>query len=73
MLPLYNPIIGKNGREIKEIAVPAGTTVFASLLIPNISTDIWGEDALQFKPERWLSPLPSTVANARLPGVYSHL
>ena len=34
---------------------------------------MWGEDALEWKPERWLAPLPSTVADAKIPGVYSNL
>jgi hypothetical protein len=35
-------------------------------------TDIWGEDARVFKPERWLD---SGVADKKLPviGVYTHL
>ena len=34
---------------------------------------IWGADARVWKPERWLSPLPDTVTDAKIPGVYSHL
>jgi len=34
---------------------------------------IWGPDADQWIPERWLHPLPETVADAYLPGVYSHM
>jgi cytochrome P450 len=73
ILPLKTPIIGQDGQEIHEVLVPAGTTVFASILIPNTSTQIWGEDASEFKPERWLSPLPDTVVNSSLPGIYSHM
>ncbi|KAH9950796.1 hypothetical protein B0H21DRAFT_681895, partial [Amylocystis lapponica] len=32
-----------------------------------------GTKYLEWKPERWLSPLPSTVTEARVPGVYSNL
>jgi cytochrome P450 len=28
---------------------------------------------LEYKPERWLSPLPDSVADAALPGVYSQM
>lgn len=73
VLPLSKPVIGLNGQQIHEISVPAGTTVFASLLVPNTSVQIWGEDALEFRPERWLSPLPHTVVNSSLPGIYSHM
>ena len=60
ILPLKTPIIGRDGQEVHEALVPVGTTVFGSILIPNTSTQIWGEDASEFKPERWLSPLPDT-------------
>ena len=34
---------------------------------------IWGEDAREWKPERWLTPLPAAVEDARIPGVYGNL
>lgn len=37
------------------------------------NNDIEGPDALEFKPERWLSPLPDAVGDAALPGVYFQL
>ncbi|KAL1693533.1 hypothetical protein GGG16DRAFT_110973 [Schizophyllum commune] len=39
----------------------------------NRSKDMWGADALEWKPERWLAPLPQSVADAHMPGVYSNL
>lgn len=32
----------------------------------------WGEDALEWNPERWAA-LPQTVLEARIPGVMSNL
>lgn len=32
----------------------------------------WGEDALEWKPERWLKPLPRAVEDAWIPGIYSN-
>lgn len=58
---------------MNEIPVPAGTMLILGLRSSNRCKDIWGDDALEFKPERWLSPLPSTVMEAKVPGVYSHL
>lgn len=34
---------------------------------------MWGPDALEFKPERWLSPLPESVVITHLPSVYSNM
>ena len=34
---------------------------------------IWGEDADQWRPERWLDGLPESVVEAKIPGVYSNL
>jgi hypothetical protein len=35
--------------------------------------ETWGEDADEFKPDRWLNVLPSSVAEAKTPGVYSSM
>ena len=58
---------------MKEIPVPKGTTIYVAIRASNLDKRIWGEDALEWKPERWLSPLPESVVNARIPGIYSHL
>ena len=73
ILPFSEPITCTDGSIVKEIPVPAGTTIIAGISAINCSKEIWGEDALEFKPERWLSPLPETVTNAHIPGVYSNL
>ena len=39
----------------------------------NVNKVLWGEDANEWKPERWLSPLPVSVTDAKIPGVYSNL
>lgn len=33
---------------------------------------IWGEDALGWKPDRWLKPLRESVSAARVPGIYAN-
>ncbi|KAF5327121.1 hypothetical protein D9619_004725 [Psilocybe cf. subviscida] len=73
MLPLSSPVKGLNGEYIHEIPVPKNTPVIVSLIAANRSQEIWGSDADEWKPERWLSPLPESVVNAHLPGIYSHL
>jgi len=73
VMPLLYPLKTQDGREITEIAVPRNTDVTVGILATNHSKAIWGEDADEWKPERWLAPLPESVGHAHLPGVYSNL
>lgn len=41
---------------ILDHVIPKGTTVVLSPAVINSSKDLWGEDADEFKPERWLAP-----------------
>ena len=72
-MPLSEPIRGLDGTMMHEILVPKDTAVFVGIRSANRSKTIWGEDALEWKPERWLSPFPDSVTDARMPGVYSNL
>lgn len=73
VLRLRTPVTGRDGSVMNEIVVPRGTVVYPAGLHSGISREIWGDDALEFIPERWLSPLPAEVAAASIPGVYSNL
>ncbi|KAH7928041.1 cytochrome P450 [Leucogyrophana mollusca] len=73
VLPFGTPVKGTDGREMHEVLVPRDTNIVVSILAANRNRDIWGDDALEWKPERWLSPLPQSVLKAQIPGVYSHL
>ncbi|KAK7038699.1 hypothetical protein VNI00_010583 [Paramarasmius palmivorus] len=73
ILPLSTPVIGTDGSVITEIPVPSGTNVHISIMGSNRNEALWGPDALEWKPERWLNPLPNVVSEAKIPGVYSHL
>ncbi|KAJ6561566.1 cytochrome P450 monooxygenase [Mycena vulgaris] len=73
-LPLLHPVRGTDGRDLSSIHVPKGTDVFINILGANHHRATWGEDASEWKPERWLSPLPDSVtANRSISGVYSHM
>ena len=73
MLPLSEPIRGLDGKMMHEIPIPKDTTVMVGLLASNQNKRLWGEDAQEWKPERWLSPLPENLTEAKIPGVYSNL
>ena len=73
MLPLSAPIRGRDGKMLESIFVPKGTAIGLGTLATNRSKTIWGEDALEWKPERWLRPAPPALEEARMPGVYSNM
>ncbi|KAI0631630.1 cytochrome P450 [Trametes polyzona] len=73
VLPLSKPIRGKDGTPISSIFVPKDTLVFIPIQAANVNPDLWGADASEWRPERWLEPLPVALTEAKLPGVYSNL
>ncbi|KAF5343004.1 hypothetical protein D9758_013695 [Tetrapyrgos nigripes] len=73
VLPLSDPIIGIDGTKMSEILIPKNALMLVSVLNSNRSQALWGSDAGEWKPERWLAPLPDALIKAHLPGVYSHL
>jgi cytochrome P450 len=72
-VPLSTPMVGVNGTYITEIFVPAGTIVHIGIKAANTRRAVWGPDALEWNPQRWLAPLPSAVMEAQIPGVYTKL
>ncbi|TCD69775.1 cytochrome P450-dit2 [Steccherinum ochraceum] len=73
ILPFSEPITLKDGTAVNDMIVPKATTILISIRACNRNKAIWGEDALEWKPERWLTTLPKTVTEAKIPGVYSNL
>ncbi|KAM5540033.1 hypothetical protein V8D89_006173 [Ganoderma adspersum] len=73
VLPLSEPVRCTDGSVITEVPVPKGTAVLLNLRGCNTNKAIWGEDAREWKPERWLQPLPKAVEDAHIPGIYSNL
>lgn len=72
-MPLGEPAQGIDGSMISEVLVPKGSSVIIAIGACNRNKVIWGEDALEWKPERWLKPLPETVVSAHIPGIYANL
>lgn len=73
VLPLSRPVHGTDGKLITELAVTAGTEVFTGILGCNTSKELWGEDALEWKPDRWLAPLPDSITKSGMPGLVGPL
>ncbi|THH21369.1 hypothetical protein EUX98_g8403 [Antrodiella citrinella] len=73
VLPLHTPIRGKDGQMVDEVVVPARTMLVLGITATNRTPVLWGDDAHEWKPERWLEALPDSVLEARIPGIYSHL
>ncbi|KAM5539718.1 hypothetical protein V8D89_006531 [Ganoderma adspersum] len=73
VIPLSEPLRCTDGAVMTEVPVPKGTTILLNLRACNTNKALWGEDACEWKPERWLRPLPKAVEDARIPGIYANL
>ncbi|KAF5368263.1 hypothetical protein D9615_010366 [Tricholomella constricta] len=81
IVPLQYPIRDKTtGKVTNELLITKGTAVYLGLAAANRSTAIWGADAGEFKPERWMGKAGHELASVtaggkgtRLPGLYSNM
>ena len=58
---------------LNEIHVKKGTNIFISIIGSNRNKNVWGEDAEEWKPERWLGAQPQLAEGAKFPGVYNQM
>ncbi|TFK53929.1 cytochrome P450 [Heliocybe sulcata] len=84
-LPLASPIQSASGTVMHSVAVPAGTNVIISILAANHNKQVWGPDADDWRPERWLTETGERIkfsegdgeedreGRVRYPGVYSSM
>ncbi|KAK7051716.1 cytochrome P450 [Favolaschia claudopus] len=70
VLPLSKPYIDKDGKSHDSLAIAKGQMIHIPILAINTDPEIWGDDAAQFKPERWEN-LPESVSV--VPGVWANL
>ncbi|KAF5335260.1 hypothetical protein D9758_016237 [Tetrapyrgos nigripes] len=54
IIPLSRSIYNRNGARISEIPVSAGQHIIVGTASYNRLTSIWGPDAQEFRPSRWL-------------------
>ena len=73
VLPLDSPVVATDGTCVDQITIRKGQNVIVAFGSVNRLPSMWGEDAYEWKPERWLTPLPAKVHEARIPSIYSNL
>ncbi|KAI0819414.1 cytochrome P450 [Trametes gibbosa] len=73
VLPLSTPVRGVNGELITAVPLAKNSRIIADVLSCNLDPALWGADAAEWRPQRWMESLPKEVEEAHLPGVYSHL
>ncbi|KAJ7454363.1 cytochrome P450 [Mycena galericulata] len=71
VLPLTEPITSVDGGVMHSITVPKGTSIYLAIAAANHDKEIWEEDALEFKPERWTNGKANSVTT-KLCGVYGN-
>ncbi|KAJ7626907.1 cytochrome P450 [Roridomyces roridus] len=70
VLPLAKPYVDQQGNEHHSLPIRKGQIIHIPIWAVNTDKEIWGEDALEFKPERW-NNLPEGVKG--IPGVWANL
>ncbi|KAJ7780141.1 cytochrome P450 [Mycena maculata] len=70
VLPLQTPFVDKKGKIHTGIPVRKGQKIHMPIRALNVDKSLWGEDAEEFKPERW-DNLPEAVT--AIPSVYANL
>ncbi|KAI0768801.1 cytochrome P450 [Trametes elegans] len=69
-LPVSEPYTDRFGKVHTDIPIAKGNKVVIPILAVHRSKELWGEDVLEFKPERWAQP-PEAIS--AIPGVWGHL
>jgi cytochrome P450 len=55
VIPLESPVVTKSGEQVSSIQVRKGTLVDIAIGVYNRLPEIWGADANEFNPERFLN------------------
>lgn len=74
VLPLSAPITASSGNgTIDSISVAKGATIVIPISTLNVSEKLWGADAKEFKPERWLNDGSGLTKEVNTLQGYHHL
>ncbi|KIM28541.1 hypothetical protein M408DRAFT_23593 [Serendipita vermifera MAFF 305830] len=71
LIPLDREFIGRDGKARKHIQVKKGDTFMIPIILMNRSKEVWGPDADEFNPDRWLVDRPAAVSD--IPGLWANL
>jgi cytochrome P450 len=63
------PVKGTDGQMISNIHVAKNQNIIIGIANCNRDPRVWGSDATEWKPQRWLEPLPQSVVEAHVPGI----
>jgi cytochrome P450 len=55
VIPLATPIMTKSGKQISSIPVQKGQTIQVSIAAYNRNTSVWGDDADNWNPDRFMN------------------
>ena len=72
IIPLSVPLQTADNKTVDCISIAAGQIVSVPILTMNRSSSIWGADAKEFKPQRWLDE-GGTQGKAKEIQGYRHL
>ncbi|KIP05287.1 hypothetical protein PHLGIDRAFT_119937 [Phlebiopsis gigantea 11061_1 CR5-6] len=69
VIPVNTPFTDKKGRTRDHIEIKKGDLLFIPIQSINRSKELWGEDAHEFKPDRWEHAMEKT---SQVPGVWAN-
>lgn len=75
--PLQFPVRSASGEKIDAVHVAKNQRLVISIIAANHNQAVWGEDASEWKPDRWLKSsegvTPGEKDGVKYPGVYSSM
>ncbi|KLO20407.1 cytochrome P450 [Schizopora paradoxa] len=71
VIPLSEPIVLRTNELVNEVHIKKGSYVHIAIEGLNYCKDIWGDDAREYKPSRWLNLPPSARGQPGLANLMS--
>jgi hypothetical protein len=73
IIPLSQPLTLPDGSSTSTLFVETGSSIVVPVAAVNQMRSLWGEDAYEFKPERWLNDGEGLPAGAKELQGHRHL